>query len=1061
MATEKYTSVPYKKVTNKDAPSELDSILALAESDPEAYAPLLKEYKKKKTPKMSALQRVVTGLSAFETADAAYKAHYEKKSFVKEQATNSYQALKQAVTGRVIEGLPQKKTYKDILVKEGMKDRKGKVDLVDVVGLGGDILLDPSTYLGGFVGKGVKYGAKGVGKLAAKIPILEQMGSAASEMFRPEIQKAFKPLLESADPMVQRYGRKGLDILTKYKKGTATFLEEAIVPIKDLEKKISKLYGADGLAKIGHAAETGLKTGDEVMDDAARQLGEMNKSLLEAEKRAGIKVNERDNYIRHLATPEFREFLDKSGGSFTNLPKPIRTKLDFMKERQFGNIVGADGKVVTGNYKKLGYKKINPAVIIDEVKRVSQKKVEAMEKKLNSYLKPEVDVRLEKYVDELDFYKSNIVRTPVSGKIDDLLEPSDKELNDLVNSIVAPKRREISLKTMDAMKQAQLSQGAEVLKGPIVPKVSRLAKAKQLKKEIDNYKIDISHKMNEIFSASYIKDGKFFKSQPINIKEANEWSMKTLIDPTTKKPLGIKMFEENPFKATAARIVESEKAVRTRTLLNDIKYLMGRADVVENEVRDGLKWVKSTAPELQGALYPENVAKYLDTTSKIFNNADETAKFLRAYDTVLGLWKGSVYGWLPQSHTTNMIGGMFNNYVAGVNPTMYAIGEKVLASMRKADKVRGKIQGTVRLKGREIPLSSVVQWAKETGVLGSSGRFDLPTSLNTFGKEATKLEKVGSALSKYPRAAMGAVEDRVRLPLFLDGLARKLSPGDAAKRVIKYHFDYTPEGLGKFENDIMRRLIPFYVFSRNVIPLTINTLLLQPQKYNNAFKLARAMGYSATSEESINKPDYLKEQIMPKIGGMEMAGLKLPIEAGLQLAGNPLRGLGVSLSPFLKQPIEALTGKNIFKNKDIKDDTYGKDFIKAPKFIKDYLQYREIEVPANEKTGRPGYTKYMVNPERKYVIENFLFLSRIVKIAQKTSQGPEDKQNYLSLITSLKGYEQTLDENKQYRERELIRDLRDTLIRLGGAYMMEKLIIPKEKQAPVVPKIYKKETPTK
>jgi hypothetical protein len=106
--------------------------------------------------KLSFLQRLTRGLSALEPTNAFYESKYEGKNFAKEYVKDIFQEAGSAVTGREFQDDgKQKKTFKDILVKEGMKDEAGKINLVDIAGLTGDILLDPGTYLGGTILKGL------------------------------------------------------------------------------------------------------------------------------------------------------------------------------------------------------------------------------------------------------------------------------------------------------------------------------------------------------------------------------------------------------------------------------------------------------------------------------------------------------------------------------------------------------------------------------------------------------------------------------------------------------------------------------------------------------------------------------------------------------------------------------------------------------------------------------------------------------------------------------------------------------------------------------------------
>lgn len=99
----------------------------------------------KKDSKMSLLNKLTTGLSAFETGNATYQSMVNNKNWFKTYFSDMGTGLYEAFSGNDI--TPEvKKTFKDVLTDEyRMKDRSGKVDLVDVLGLAGDIALDPTS----------------------------------------------------------------------------------------------------------------------------------------------------------------------------------------------------------------------------------------------------------------------------------------------------------------------------------------------------------------------------------------------------------------------------------------------------------------------------------------------------------------------------------------------------------------------------------------------------------------------------------------------------------------------------------------------------------------------------------------------------------------------------------------------------------------------------------------------------------------------------------------------------------------------------------------------------
>lgn len=122
--------------------------------------------------KLSALQRVSKGLGALNTADFALT-RKEKgtvqgvKTYLKGIGTG----VASAVTGNDYE--PNRRTFADVAEKIGVKNSIAKFG----IGFLGDVLLDPSTYFGGAIAKGIGTGVKGstnvglktIGKLAPEV----------------------------------------------------------------------------------------------------------------------------------------------------------------------------------------------------------------------------------------------------------------------------------------------------------------------------------------------------------------------------------------------------------------------------------------------------------------------------------------------------------------------------------------------------------------------------------------------------------------------------------------------------------------------------------------------------------------------------------------------------------------------------------------------------------------------------------------------------------------------------------------------------------------------------
>jgi hypothetical protein len=178
----------------------------------------------------------------------------------------------------------------------------------------------------------------------------------------------------------------------------------------------------------------------------------------------------------------------------------------------------------------------------------------------------------------------------------------------------------------------------------------------------------------------------------------------------------------------------------------------------------------------------------------------------------------------------------------------------------------------------------------------------------------------------------------VRLAHFTDILSKSRQPlriaiEQAGRRVKKFH----PDGmdLTGFEQNVMRRIIPFYSWMRKATPLVIEGAVMRPH-VTLLFPKAMANLQLATGIESEGPgdpfpmdqmfPDWLKEKgigpvLQPGSGlgrdetwrgeapGYTIINPSNPFIDQAQQVGSPMKTLLSSLSPAARIPIELMTGQ--------------------------------------------------------------------------------------------------------------------------------------------------------
>lgn len=458
-----------------------------------------------------------------------------------------------------------------------------------------------------------------------------------------------------------------------------------------------------------------------------------------------------------------------------------------------------------------------------------------------------------------------------------------------------------------------------------------------------------------------------------------------------KEKYGVKIFEEDAFKAFGQRTIEHIQATKMYDFFDNLvkEGIAKQAPIVptlkrtktglkkvsqtsKKTMMDGVKMVETKIPQLDGFLVPEPIAEHLDMIHSFMQKDEVSKNFLNIFDKAQRIWKGSVTGWFPAFHSRNAIGGVFNNWLGGLkNLNRYVITEKIIRNQK------GEIITDI---GTKYSHDQVRRLVEDLGVTGAPGMVDVMKNteemmrlgyiaqsggfVKAIGKKAASKEfkESGKMLMQYPRMAMEAVEDRLRIPLFIDRLIKGDSPTQAAKHVFKFHFDYAPEAFTSFERNVMRRVIPFYTWTRNNVPLQIEQMMKQPGKYAGLEKLRKEIG-AASGQEAVNEEQYLptwmKEMFIFRLPGESKEGLPRYLQVDLPLEDiNKLpftesgrREIISLLSPFIKFPVERIANRNLYFGSDVYDASLPREYqtsktMEALKFlpgpIKKYLNFKEV-----------------------------------------------------------------------------------------------------------------------
>jgi hypothetical protein len=353
-------------------------------------------------------------------------------------------------------------------------------------------------------------------------------------------------------------------------------------------------------------------------------------------------------------------------------------------------------------------------------------------------------------------------------------------------------------------------------------------------------------------------------------------------------------------------------------------------------------------PRLQGYYFgKEGASQATQFVKNLKEISMPNSKSMQNFDKALSKWKAAVTIYVPSHHIRNMIGDLYFNWLAGVNGSgVYSTalsvmraqkgryeGLEEISQLTDPNAVRklmsggsitpaGKRTAFTMKNGTHVSNDMVYVSAFQQGILPTTRVLeDIPddaiSGLDRFRPLGGRAQKVAHSISE-------GRDHYVRLAHFIDAV--KKSPKsfeqaveDAAAVVRKWH----PDGmdLTKFERNTVRRLFPFYSWTRKAFPLIVESLVATPGKVmaipKAQYMLANMMGIQTGPMSDPFPydqlfPDWIREKgIAPIIGGPGSYTVVNPGNPTMDLisqANHPGRMAMGLLNPAARIPIEGATG---------------------------------------------------------------------------------------------------------------------------------------------------------
>jgi hypothetical protein len=468
-----------------------------------------------------------------------------------------------------------------------------------------------------------------------------------------------------------------------------------------------------------------------------------------------------------------------------------------------------------------------------------------------------------------------------------------------------------------------------------------------------------------------------------------------------------------------ARIAAVREATGNRAIAtaNFFKNAVENFSLPEHAAPAGFRGVNIAADMpikeiFKGRVFDPAVADDLEKLVRIQESPDAISELFRA---ATGVWKGYATATNPGFHFRNLVSNVFNSWLGGLSPAMVPIRyAEAAAAMR----------GAVAPIAGHTP-EAISAAMRDMGVVGTGhGAFgDVQTALekltqSTKGAPAKTADffnplSTHNILQREGRAVGSTVEDLSRVALFLDQLHKGVPLEDAALHVRKYLFDYGE--LTDFEKKIRNTAVPFYTWLRKNLPLQLESLAAQPQKFAHMGKVVGAVenenekeGIAVPKEQ---RPEWLQRQDAVQLPVLTSKGEKvlfnpdlpfqdldtIPMEEiskgqGLAAASQAGKTIISMLNPWLKAPAELALNREAFTGREIVPEDLGEGALtKAPAHM---AALAEASPKFAEKLGmhktltRTGQVQWVMPARAAYLANQIPFASKLGKtIYQPQDQG--------------------------------------------------------------------------
>lgn len=315
-------------------------------------------------------------------------------------------------------------------------------------------------------------------------------------------------------------------------------------------------------------------------------------------------------------------------------------------------------------------------------------------------------------------------------------------------------------------------------------------------------------------------------------------------------------------------------------------------------------------------------------------NPKEANEFLKIIGNYNNMFK-KLKTLSPGFQMRNAIGNPTNMWLSGMSPVaMPKYMNQAKNVWSKTDSVMEKMAIGAKLTAEESKTLEILEEFAESGLFKSGSKvMDLDEILAVNGKSENIAKQAYDKVFEMNAKWNSSIDAQYRMTLFLYAkenpkyleLHNAKSAGEVVRKVL-----FDPNDLSDFEKNVMRKLVPFYTFTKQNLFFQIDNLTRNPVKYQRLIKTNNAVWdgqfdedeYMQWQKQGFNLPLPINDSN----GNPLMFKLNLPLSDVGEYFDNPLQKGLSSLTPAVRAPFEKVAGVELFTGRDL-DNVSNLDFI--------------------------------------------------------------------------------------------------------------------------------------